>query len=514
MDAPSEISAMDLLAPSRGPAWVLFVLLFALGALALNSQSFWIDEANTAEIARQPNPAAWWQAMQKDHGSSAQMPVYMFYVWAWEKVSGTGEFALRTSNLPWLALALAVLLRRSAFLPLTVAISPFFWFYLNELRPYAMQISVTLVMAAALWRLAELQRPEGSGRREERFWVAAFAVSFLLLAGCSMLGVLWCGAALGCAMAVLGCSPALRLLARHAVLCSLSCLVLAALAAYYLWSMKHGARAATGPTGVVNSAFAGYELLGLTGLGPGRLEIRDSGVRAFAPFTLPLALHAGAEAVVLLSGIWFAVRNLSRRAFLGIAASLFVIAGLLVAAGELDRFRVLGRHFAPLGACLMLVTACGLAAFWERGGWRRAVAIAFLCLSLASAASLGLAGRHAKDDYRDAIALARDALARGEKVWWCADGSAAFYYGIPAPAGVAKVGAGEASPNMPGQAWMVRNVALKPLQEQPAPDVVIFSKPDLYDMQGGMREYLARNHYRVVQALPAFTLWQREPDTR
>src|SRR5208337_237914 len=102
MDAVFPIPPPARPARFRVSEWAVFVILLAVGALALNSQSFWIDEATTAEIARQHSLAEWWQAMLKDHGSNTQMPIYMIYVWAWEKVWGTGEWAMRTSNLPWL----------------------------------------------------------------------------------------------------------------------------------------------------------------------------------------------------------------------------------------------------------------------------------------------------------------------------------------------------------------------------------------------------------------------------
>jgi hypothetical protein len=40
------------------------------------------------------------------------------------------------------------------------------------------------------------------------------------------------------------------------------------------------------------------------------------------------------------------------------------------------------------------------------------------------------------------------------------------------------------------------------------PDVVIASKPDIFDNAGALAEYLARNHYRASVNLPAFTIWR------
>src|SRR5581483_28750 len=138
---------------------------------------------------------------------------------------------------------------------------------------------------------------------------------------------------------------------------------------------------------------------------------------------------------------------------------------------------------------------------WNRGGWRRTCVGFFLLASLASAVSLRVAPRHAKDDFRGAAALAGSALQQNERVWWCADGMGARFYGLPTDNQAARPDA--------GRAWLIRNPVLTTLSSQPPPDLVVVSKPDLYDAAGGTQEYLARNHYQVWRKLAAFTLWRR-----
>jgi hypothetical protein len=508
-----------------------------LGVAAINWQSFWIDEGITAMLACQRTIGGWWQALLNDRGSSTQMPLYMFYMWLWEKLCGHSEWAFRAANLPWLALALLALWRRRAFFVVAIVFSPFVWFYLNEARPYLMQVALALILIAALWRLSEIQptrvsnrprppsrpRPRSSADRiedekeneeedersplvtplvtsAERLWVACFALGLVLLAGSSLLGLLWDAAALACALAILGRNGLVRLARCCWRTVAVSALSLFALALFYLWSLRHGARATEGATGFANVLFAGYELLGLAGLGPGRLEIREHGVKAFLPFALRLAVHAAVAGFVLWSGVISIIRNSPRRLWFGVAAAASGATVLLFSLAHVTHFRALGRHFAPMAALLLLLYATGLVSLWPRGGWRRGCVLLFLLLSLASGFSLRAVQRHAKDDYRGAVALARSASASRQRVWWCAGAEAARLYGLDVSTNI------PAAPN--DQVWSAVNCSKELLANQPAPQLIVLSKPDVYDNAGAMVDYLGSHHYQLWRTLPAFSFWR------
>jgi hypothetical protein len=44
----------------------------------------------------------------------------------------------------------------------------------------------------------------------------------------------------------------------------------------------------------------------------------------------------------------------------------------------------------------------------------------------------------------------------------------------------------------------------------PAPDLIIISKPDLYDGRGALKDYLSQGGYEKSATLPAFTIWARK----
>src|SRR5438046_2892386 len=125
--------------------------------LAISNQSLWIDEASAAYKAQQPALRGWWEEMVTQKGSDLQMPLYMIWLWLCEKIFGSSEVALRAINLIWFLPAIAVVARslsRERALQfaavLATAFSPFTWYYLNEARPYVMQMSASLVLVSTL----------------------------------------------------------------------------------------------------------------------------------------------------------------------------------------------------------------------------------------------------------------------------------------------------------------------------------------------------------------------------
>ena len=521
--APSVLPANRTSQP--GWLWTLsFLVLLAAAVAAISHQSFWIDEAYNGWKSSQPTLAGWWREMVKWDGSDLQMPFYMVDAWGWEKIFGHSEWWLRAANLPWLILGVLAIPRRQAALLVAIAVSPFAWYYLDEARPYAMQMGATLLMVGALWHLAENQpepesrstgvRPSSAGTEGRRaevpfhnsasqaVWAWCFCAGLLVLAGSSLLGVIWGAAALGAALAVLGWRRVLMLSGRHRAAVVVTGLVLLALAPYYLWTLKHGARAAAIRGGIGNAVFAAYEVAGLSGLGPGRLEIRAAGgAGVFAKYALPLAAHAAMTGLMLLAGCWYAIERTPRRLWLGLAVAVGGAAGLLLAAGFATQFRVLGRHFAPLAICVLLLLATGVRAWWTKGAAGRLVALAFLLLCAASAGSLRWAPRHAKDDYRDAARIAQTGIRAGEHVWWCADEIGGRFYGLSLPASL--------NVDEPAKASLLLNPSAADLIGKPPPDLLVLSKVDLYDNTGALRDYLKQKGYEQWRVLPAFTFWRK-----
>jgi len=143
----------------------------------------------------------------------------------------------------------------------------------------------------------------------------------------------------------------------------------------------------------------------------------------------------------------------------------------------------------------------GLATRWSRRDRisRLATGI-FLLLSLASCLSFRFAARHQKDDYRGATAIAETALRRGGRVWWSADAHAAVYYHLPINSGT----------NETNGAFLAENMTTDMLSQLPEPDLIVVSKPDIYDARGALAQFIQHSSFIKSATPQAFAIWQRK----
>lgn len=485
------------------PGWFLTCILISVVVLlAVHGGSLWIDEFGTAAFASQPTLSAWWREMRTTPFAEAQMPFYLLYVWCWEKLFGPGELSLRLAAAPWLVAgvvayggAVQKLWRTSLPIVLMVITSPFIWYYLNEARLYAMQMGAASMVLAALIALVSVAGTES----EERRWLFVGAFGLILLSVISIIGMIWAAAAL---LAVLTLFPSTKIKKwgrQQRTLWWVLAVLLLLLGLYYLGTVLRGARATNvGTTNWQTIVFIFYEQLGFSGIGPGRLELREQGMGALRPFLPPLIVFAVLLATIYGVGFMALWRDGGAGRFWRVVAGLGIPTSFLLGTGFISHFRVLGRHFTPLLPVLLFVAAAGVHVLWKRGvGWRFVVVI-FLGLSAGSCLQIRFAARHAKDDYRAAAFLAGQALRRGETVWWNADAAGPKYYGLPTGN----------EPSAAGAVVVVNNLSLDELPSGKSPEWVLVSKTDTYDQRGAVQRYLANGGYRATTNLAAFVIWR------
>jgi hypothetical protein len=482
---------------------VLTLLCFG----AISHDSFWIDECVTAQSVRHATLAATWREVLANRFSEVQMPFYVSYMWGYARCFGLGEFVMRLAGVPFFVIGIVLLMaalgtRRacSSGIGLLVAagLSPFAWYYLNEARPYAMQLGIAAMVAAAIFRLTDPDLEKHSASR----WLKFFFFNAILLSGVSMLGQLWVGGAL---LILLAVTPRERLVSwwkMHRTVWLLSISALLLIGSYYLWSLTLGARATTvGKTNLQTMVFIAYEQLGFMGSGPGRNELRTTGVSALKPFWAGLAVYGLVVGGVFAAGLIRLWQKCERRKLLIIAVCLAVPAVMILAAGVVTHFRVLGRHFTPFAIVLLIILGVGLSDLWRRGWAARGLTVAFSLACLWSCLEVRFAPRHQKDNYREAARLAKAALAEEQTVWWNADPMAAAYYGV------ATVDAPEKRTSQ-YEAVFVASPGPEFAARWSAPAMVIASKVDIYDAQGTLAAYLNTHGYWQQTNLMAFTVWQ------
>lgn len=481
---------------------VCLVVALILVALAPTGQTLWSDEGHSARFIATPNLVDVFSGLALDVNSQAQMPGYFLYGWAAGKVFGYSEWALRLPNILWGWLAVFAFFFlgrrfRAPFLPLLLAVSPFFCYYLDEVRPYAMQIGGAALICCVIARLAE-------NRDVDMQTALAWLAGGWLLSISSMLGAFPFGAA----TLVAGWMIWRRRLpfSKPAVAVIVTCYaVLVLVGIYYLWSILRGAAGAKlWSVGLSNVVFAFYELLGFSGLGPGRFELREAAWQGTSAALAILGAHgvglAGlalflAAAVLVCLG----VPKGTARAFL-IPCLVIVIVGTaaLVAAAAVVKFPFWGRHLSPLLPFLVAILGIGIANSRFPGVLRVAAFSGLAAFWLLSSLNLRFAERHGKDNYRAAAAFTKQQVAAGNTVWWIADDITGGYYKVPL--------GDDATAQHARFLFMPAKEAIDPL---PPPRFIVLGRPSQFDRLGSVREYLAAHGFQKTTEWIAFTVWER-----
>jgi hypothetical protein len=474
------------------------MLAVLVGLLAIRPDSLWIDEANSAFKAIQPNFTSFMHVLKTDRGSDLQMPAYMVALWGWEKLVGRTEYALRSLNIVFFILGIgtAVVCLRGPIaikwiFTLLACSSAYVWAYLSEARPYLLQFCGA-TWAAIAWNNLRLS-PEP--RFIMRDWTLAF-LGLLLLFGSSLSTVFFVGGLSLAFIWLFASQTKIRFSWKvpwaFFVLTAFF-LTLIFLGSYYLWSLTLGAKAsAVGQTNLFSLLFSFYEVAGAQGLGPSRQSLRENAFAALAEFWPQLGLYF--SAFTLLVWVLWQVSTEALPANSSppwlVARMLLLAAAGLILTGIIAPFRVTGRHWMPILPFIFFFVSFRICKAWQtRPRLTEATCATMIVLSLASCLTLRFASRHAKDDYRGAIRYVLGHRAQNEVVWWAADQAAAKYYGL--------------HDYLP-----VSNLNQSRLIYLPPPNWIVVSKADVYDRLGGIREFLTAKGADPEKTLQAFQIYR------
>ena len=465
----------------------------AVGLLAVSSDSFWIDEGLSAVKAIAPTPVAVWQELRTEGNTNLHMLLYMFALWAWEKLAGPSEWALRAMNIPFYMLGVAALwgavprVMRPCLLAFCL-LSPFLWFYLNEARTYSMLFGFSAVATAALveW-LDHGKDPFFAWAR----WGWILSLSLVALIWTHVVGLVF-----ELAVAILVFTHVGRR-GLPALLCKVwaPMMFLAAtnlaLVGYVLWTKTQGVEAnPIGKTNVLGFVYWLYEFGGLSGLGPNRNELRINPFASLRPYFLPLGFLGLAWSAVLLGG-WKSLCSSPWRRQAACLAFFLVLIPLLtfLLIGVWQGIRFLPRYAVSSYPAFALLASFFLCAAWTAGGWRRWAGLLWLLALGVSCLNLRFNPAHAKDDYRGVAQWLTARKIPAENIWWAADTSTILFYGMP---GVTPV----------------INPAPSDLAKQRHPSWVVLSKSDIYDAKGVLKNYLSQRGAVLERTFTSFQVYR------
>jgi hypothetical protein len=511
-------------------AWLaIAVISGAVLILAPSNRSLWIDEGWSARMIMAPgNLSQWWQMTLQDSAAMAPQFGHSLTGFLLGRIFGYSEHGMRMANIVWAfagvaAFALAGRKLRLPWLPLVFAANPFVWFYVDEIRPYAMQLSAgSWMMLAFLY----VTSPDASDR-SRTLWINVFWFSCFIVYAASVLGAFSIAAACCVAGTVLLCT---RQVPQRGVLLSsvIWAVILAGLTAFHAYFIfvegRGGAKQWT--PGFINIAFSIYEISGMMGWGPTRDAIRaavkEGGLEKFAQLFVPYLTGLAFYAAVLALGAYGIIKEVARHGLKCAAAlwlSLVVVSGLLfmLFAACLANWPFWGRHVSPLFPFAVVALALGFSALGKLG--RIGAGLWITLMLLGSLHGRFLQPSHS-DDYRSASSIAAKHIAAGQVVWWSAETLTPNYYGVfpvstfehqttkqrlsAGPSAWPRI---EAADNT--LCYSVLSLSPADLAQLPAPYVVITSKPDDWDPSGELRRWLDKSNFVLIDSYPAFQVWRR-----
>jgi hypothetical protein len=466
--------------------------------VAVSGDSLWVDEGSSVYKAMRPSLSEWWRALLWEGNSNMQLPLYLIALWVWEKIFGSGEWIMRMANAPFFLLTVYGLWLafredriRFRFSVLFLLTNAFVWFYLNEARPYLLLLAGGTLLFAAVYRLKR------NPAQFDAAWAWLFTLAALLVCAASMIAAPWTTCAFCAAWYVRGKRFPLEFARLFPAAFVTLAVGMTGIGGYYLWSLKAGAGVpGLGATGLANLAFAGYEMFGFAGLGPARIVMRVEFLRAFHGYYLPLFLYGAVWGMATLWFLWKRPRPFSRRtAVFHLILLSSVVAVMLI--GYVKGARILPRYLTtalPLIICFGSYLASVL---WRSGPLARGLVVCLFLGGLISSLELRFAPRHAKEDYRAATAAAKAAVAEGKRVYWGADVQTGLCYGLVPD-----------EQRVSGSAQVALYSATDALKTLPGTDVIVISRPDIYDPTGEARDFVRTNSYQPAGKFHAFEFWQ------
>ncbi|HEY1663659.1 MAG TPA: hypothetical protein VGI03_14670 [Verrucomicrobiae bacterium] len=481
--------------------WLLPALL--LLPLMISNDSLWLDEGDTATYALQPDFHSWWFFLNHDLAADCQMPLSMFLAWVSAWTLGLQEWQMRAFNVLFGMLALLGMYRAGKriqlpWLPLLLAIQPYFWFYSNEARPYALEIAGGAWLFAALVEFIVL---EGAGES----WAWLFSGAAVFLCYTTLLAPL----PITVTLIAAGIFAVMRrwAISQKSIFILLGGAIATVPAGiFYLTTLARGAKGAQ--IWHVDPKFFGYvlyELTGMNGLGPAVEKIRE--IAKSPHLSAMLAEHAAqfllpAIGFLLLLLVFirgFRTRQTKPRSDLSMAILLVLgmTSFVFVAAGICIQKAFWARHFAPVFPFYVALLALAINGLLEsRNRLSRVFILLFVGLLLFSSLNLRFSSEYRKDDYRGASEFARQALGENKTVWWVAGSRPAEYYHLDCVSSHPET----------GKAFCLMSPQTVNF---PPPDYVIISKPDIFDSGGQIMRLIKANDYKLAQTFTDFQVWQK-----
>lgn len=489
---------------------IALVLALVTCFLIPSSSSVETDEAFTGIFARSSSLVELYKTLNGLGGSDRQMPLTTFLDYAYGKIAGTSEWELRSINIFWGIVLMSAFFQlgqklKMSWLPLLMAVQPFYWYYMDQARPYAMQIALS---SWVLYAVVECLLEDGFLSSTNAF---VFFLCGFLLSASTMMGFI-AYIPYGMMLCWLVFRSKRRLEKQTLAIASVGLFLLFILGLYYLGTLSSAGGAKVHAVGIGNLIYPIYELAGFSGLGMDRLALRSLsalGFRVIIPKLIPYLLFLFSLAIVYIFLAIGYIRSQKKQphqsfllhAIVIISTIFFFVFTPAIAV----KFPVWGRHFAAAFPSMVLVIGLMIEQS-EKSIWKRIVVGLLFVLLLFSSLRLRFDSEYAREDFRTATAVATEALGRNETVWWCGMPFEAGYYRLP-------IAGGSGEPN---KVFLIGSSQLQHGEEEikqlPSPDWIIICER-LADVMNSkwLYRYVEENGYQKAKDIKGFSVYRKTP---
>ena len=474
---------------------IIFIFVILLVFIAIGDYSLWGDEGSTAYFASQSSFGDLVQQFLKWRKSEAQMPGYVAYIWAWAKILGHSEIALRYSNIPFLIWFYLTLIHsrlsksnKITIILLTV-LNPFIWYNLNEARNTIILFSLAFIILISLYDYFNY----GINKSKINIIVISFliGISFNLLFFFYSITIVVLFLTFN-KRGQLSSSIIYRNLKYHiAVISVFSILILS----YNLIALSHGSNVDRVNPGLLNIAEVFYEFAGFIGLGPPRNEIRNhfsAGIFFEYKYTL---IPYSVLLLACVGGIFILLAKKKKLSFLFNGNLLAFVVSLLLfySAAVIAQFRFWARHVVFLYPVFILyiVLLFDSILVKEYKKYFLSSFAVFLIFWIYSDFQLRFNPEYQKENYKLAVneVLEMDSV-NNLKVYWGGDKITSSYYGL------------FFNDSDNPQSWP-KKLKVYSTKELPQDNnitkdknvIVLFKRYDSFDPNGLVRNYISNHNY-------------------
>lgn len=416
----------------RIEVFFIFLFLSIICFISVDSWSFWVDEAITAEMYSVGSFTDLIGQFQTRMGSEVQMPGWIVFMWGWCKFFGNGEYALRTSNFVFMGLLLLygcrIILakkndtKNATVLKIVLLLSvcnPFILYNMNEARCNIPIFVFSFVAILSLWYFLET-----GSKRDWYICLISFILgyTFNMLVGFllfSLLFIIWMKTDRGV------------FLKQQYKSLLITTVPFTFFSIYYLitifYSQKGGMIEVPG---VGNIGYSFYEFTGFGGLGPSKNILRESDDKKglllqYAIYIIPLLICYGT--------IFISVFKKNKKEWLSNLFLISFVIGLIFfcVMAYVIQFRFWGRHLIYLYPLWLIFMGYTIYLFsQQRKFYYKVILCIYIFFIGLSSYHILFDDQYKKENIKGIVQKCKELRLSGETVFWSESEDTSSYYNL------------------------------------------------------------------------------------